>query len=88
MDGAVAEQLAVYPGNLSDATQLQGSALAFTITKTTCSDPTSQTPNSDGDQCKCQKGFFDADKDDGDDSDEKVENRDTKVWHGATENGP
>jgi hypothetical protein len=59
--------LAVYPpdGVVTDPTQLQGSALAFTIIETTCSDPASQTPNSDGDVCKCQKGFFDADKDDG-----------------------
>ena len=59
--------LAVYPpgGIVSDSTQLQGSALAFTVEKTLCDDPVSQTPNSDGDQCVCKQGFFDADLQDG-----------------------
>jgi hypothetical protein len=55
--------LAVYPpgGVVTDSTQLQGSALAFTVEKTLCVAPASQTPNSDGDQCVCRQGFFDAD---------------------------
>jgi hypothetical protein len=63
----VPEPLAVYPpgGVVTDSTQLQGSALAFTIEKTPCDDPVSQTPNSDGDQCVCKQGFFDADPQDG-----------------------
>jgi hypothetical protein len=63
----VPEPLAVYPpgGVVTDSTQLQGSALAFTVVKTLCAAPASQTPNGDGDQCVCKQGFFDADPTDG-----------------------
>jgi hypothetical protein len=42
----VPEPLTVYPpgGVVTDSTQLQGSALAFTVEKTLCDDPVSQTP--------------------------------------------
>jgi hypothetical protein len=63
----VPEPLAVYPpaGVVTDSTQLQGSALDFTVVKTLCAAPASQTPNGDGDQCVCKQGFFDADPTDG-----------------------
>jgi hypothetical protein len=57
------EPLAAYPsgGVVTDPTQLQGSALAFTIERKECADPDSQTTNSDGDLCVCKQGFFDTD---------------------------
>ena len=59
--------MATYPsgGAVTDSTQLQGSALAFTIERTVCEDPDSQTTNSDGDVCVCKQGFYDADLLDG-----------------------
>ena len=59
--------LTAYPpnGELDDATEMRGSVLTFDIVQRECVDPASQTPDSDGAECVCRQGFFDADPQDG-----------------------
>ena len=59
--------LTAYPpnGELDDATEMRGSVLTFDIVLRECVDPASQTPDSDGAECVCRQGFFDADPQDG-----------------------